>query len=265
MIGCIGTPWVERKESSIHARLEDDTIAIRSMLALSCAIDTHTCLFDRLTEVSKHTGWLAKVLHDQLASLKHSNGRPVCRIYKALSSTYGDPSSQDPTVTFNVRKSDGGWKSGSDVGTLLRAKEIHVRTGSLCDPAGMASALGFSTKDLQAAFDSGFRCSQPGRDIRDDIPYGMIRATLGAMSTLQDVYTLMDFVEKHLTERSSRTLHVLGGFQTSKTEGNGLVSDSLDEKSWKENDRITASTTLGSTRPDRKQTVWRALFCYYTR
>ena len=127
MIGCIGTPWVERKESSVNARLEDGTVAIRSILALGCAVDAHTNLFDGLAQVSKHTGWLTKTLHDRLSGLKHSNGMPVCRIYKAPTSTYGDPRSQGSTVTFNVRKSDGSWKSGFDVGTLLRVNEIHVR------------------------------------------------------------------------------------------------------------------------------------------
>src|SRR5690242_9574439 len=82
MVGCIGTPWVERKESSVHVRLEDGTIAIRSILALSCAIETHTNLFDGLAQVSKHTGWLAKKLYDRLESMKHANGMPVCHVYK---------------------------------------------------------------------------------------------------------------------------------------------------------------------------------------
>ncbi|KAF1928064.1 PLP-dependent transferase [Didymella exigua CBS 183.55] len=247
MIGCIGTPWVERKESSVHVRLEDGTIAIRSILALSCAIDTHTNLFDSLAHVSKHTGWLARMLHDQLADLRHSNGMPVCHIYKALTSTYGDPRSQGATVTFNVRNSDGSWKSGLQVGALLRANEIHVRTGSLCNPAGMASALGLSAKDLRAAFDSGFRCNQPGDDVRGDVPYGMIRATLGAMSTLGDVEILVGFVEKHLAEHPHQTPHISGGTQTSKTEDSRTATASYDENSGKVMDRTSAKRSIWQT------------------
>ncbi|KAF3031408.1 hypothetical protein E8E12_000286 [Didymella heteroderae] len=104
IIGCIGTPWAERKESSVHAYFEDGTIAIRSILALSYAIDTHRSLFDDMAQVSKHTGWRAKTLHDRLASLKHANGMPLCHIHKAPTSIYGDPESQGATLTFNVRK-----------------------------------------------------------------------------------------------------------------------------------------------------------------
>ncbi|KAF3033703.1 hypothetical protein E8E12_005496 [Didymella heteroderae] len=126
MIGCVGTPWVERKESSVHARLEDGTIAIRSILALSCAIDTHTNLFGGLAQVSKHTGWLAKTLHDRLTGLKHSNEMLVCHIYKAPTSNHGDSVLQGATVAFNFRKSDGFWMGGLDVGAMLRAREIYV-------------------------------------------------------------------------------------------------------------------------------------------
>jgi molybdenum cofactor sulfurtransferase len=266
MIGCIGTPWVERKESSVHARLEDGTIAIRSILALSCAIDTHTNLFDGLEQVSKHTGWLAKTLHDRLAGLKHANGMPVCYVYKAPTSTYGDSRSQGATVTFNVRKSDGSWRSGFGVGALLRANEIHVRTGSLCNPAGMASALGLSANDLRAAFDSGFRCNQPGDDVRGDVPYGMIRATLGAMSTLRDVEVLVDFVEKRLAEHPHQTPRASSGTQSVKAEDSSFATLSYVEKSSKVVDQITANRTQESARPGPKRGVWQALFgCYYKR
>lgn len=265
MIGCIGTPWVERKESSVHVRLEDGTIAIRSILALSCAIDTHTNLFDDLAQVSKHTGWLAKTLHDRLTGLKHANGMPVCHVYKAATSTYGDSRSQGATVTFNVKKSDGSWRSGFEVGALLRANDIHVRTGSLCNPAGMASALGLSASDLRAAFDSGFRCNQPGDDVRGDIPYGMIRATLGAMSTLRDVETLVDFVEKHLAEHPHWVPRASGGTQSSRAENDSFATASDDEKSGKVIDRTTAGRTQESARPGPKRGVWHALFGCYSR
>jgi molybdenum cofactor sulfurtransferase len=265
MIGCIGTPWVERKESSVHARLEDGTIAIRSILALSCAVDTHTNLFDGLAQVSKHTGWLAKTLHNRLAGLKHSNGMPVCHIYKAPTSTYGDSESQGATVAFNVRKSDGAWKSGFEVGALLRANEIHVRTGSLCNPAGMASALGLSSQDLRAAFDLGFRCNQPGDDIRGDVPYGMIRATLGAMSTLGDVETLVDFLDKHLAEYPHPTPTASGRARLSKTEDSSLATISHDEKSGKVMNRTTASRAQENAWLGPKRSIWQALFSCYSR
>lgn len=265
MIGCIGMPWVERKESSVHARLEDGTIAIRSILALNCAIDTHTTLFGGLAEVSKHTGWLAERLHHRLAGLKHANGTPVCHIYKAPASKYGDPSSQGATLTFNIRKSDGSWKSGFDVGAMLRENKIHVRTGSLCNPAGMASALGLSAKDLRAAFDSGFRCNQPGIDIRNDVPYGMIRTTLGAMSTLSDVEALADFLEKHLVDNSHCTPYLSGGTESRKPEDNSCGTVSFDEKPSKVIDRHASNPQCERIKPGTVRSIWKAMLTCYSR
>ena len=67
-------PWVAKKSTQIHARLEDGTVAIRNILALGCAIESHPKLFGSLKEVSKHTSWLASILHAELAALEHANG-----------------------------------------------------------------------------------------------------------------------------------------------------------------------------------------------
>ena len=74
-------PWVVRKEASLHARLEDGTIAIRSILALGCALDNHRRLYGAMEDVSRHTGWLGKLLYERLGALNHSNGIPVCHFY----------------------------------------------------------------------------------------------------------------------------------------------------------------------------------------
>lgn len=201
MITCIEDPWVARKEASIHARWEDGTIAIRSILALSCAIDTHHELFGGLQSVSDHTGWLAKVLYERLTRLRHGNGSPVCHMYKAPESNYGDSTTQGATIAFNIRDSSGAWISGAHVGATLRAHGILVRTGGLCNPAGMACALGINAAEIQKAFESGFRCNQ-AQDVRDGVLFGMVRITFGAMSTLRDVEVIANFIEDRLVERS---------------------------------------------------------------
>ncbi|KAH8724829.1 pyridoxal phosphate-dependent transferase [Phaeosphaeriaceae sp. PMI808] len=202
MVVCIGDkPWVARKEASLHARLEDGSIAIRSILALRCAIDSHRTVFGGMDKISKHTSWLAKKLYGRLSTLKHANGVPICHIYKSTKSTYGDPNTQGATIVFNVRRSDSTWMGPFTVGAMLRAQRIHVRTGSLCNPAGMACALDLSPTDIQMAFNEGFRCNQP-EDIRHGgVLFGMVRVTIGAMSTLEDIETLVRFFEDHIVDR----------------------------------------------------------------
>jgi molybdenum cofactor sulfurtransferase len=104
------------------------------------------------------------LLYARLSALKHADGTMVCHIYKAPTSTFGDPKTQGATVAFNVRDKNGAWMSPYEVGSMLRKNSIYIRTGGLCNPAGMASALGLSSSDMQAAFDEGFRCNQSNDD-----------------------------------------------------------------------------------------------------
>jgi molybdenum cofactor sulfurtransferase len=160
MTTCFGDkPWVARKEDNLHARLEDGTIAIRSILAVRCAMINHQQVFGSMDSISKHTSWLAKRLYKRISTLTHANRMPVCHVYKASTSTYGDSKTQGATIALNARKSDGSWMSPYAVGAMLRARDIHVRTGSLCNPAGMACALQLVTSDMETAFKEGYRCN----------------------------------------------------------------------------------------------------------
>jgi molybdenum cofactor sulfurtransferase len=108
MTTCSGdTPWVIKKDTSIHARLEDGTLAVRSILALRGAIDSYQKLFGGTECISKHTAWLVALLHARLIALKHTNGTPVCHIYKAPTSTVGHADTQGATVALNMRDENG--------------------------------------------------------------------------------------------------------------------------------------------------------------
>jgi molybdenum cofactor sulfurtransferase len=197
-------PWVVRKEASLHARLEDGTIAIRNILALKCAIDGHQQLFRGMDQIAKHTSWLAKQLYERLSVMSYMNGKPVCHFYQSSYSAYDDPKTQGATIAFNVQASDSTWIGPYAVGAMLRARNIHVRTGSLCNPAGMALALGFSSADLRVAFESGFRCNQRN-DLRENgVPFGMVRITLGAMSTVDDIEELLRCLQEELIDHDGR-------------------------------------------------------------
>jgi molybdenum cofactor sulfurtransferase len=254
MITCLEEkPWVARKEASLHDRLEDGTIAIRSILALRCALDNHQQLFVSMDEVSQHTSWLGKKMYERLSAIKHTNGIPVCHFYKATESTYGDSELQGATIALNVRKSDGSWLGPYAVGVMLRQYKIHVRTGSLCNPAGMASALELSPANIRMAYAEGFRCNQQ-EDIRTgSILFGMVRVTLGAMSTLEDVETLATFVETRFAVRDFSRQDRL---TTDRSVGLGQKSKKVsmfDEK------QETPSSPPLSSSSHRVIKVWRVI------
>jgi molybdenum cofactor sulfurtransferase len=96
------------------------------------------------------------------------------------------------------------------VGSLLRGNGIYIRTGGLCNPAGMASALGLSAADMRAAFDNGFCCNQRD-DIREDgEPIGMVQVTVGAMSTLGDIERFAECIEQQLVKSRQETQNASG-------------------------------------------------------
>jgi molybdenum cofactor sulfurtransferase len=196
MITCRSTSWVVRKDSCLSDRLEDGTGPTHSILALRCAIDTHNQLFGSQAEVSKHTSFLARHLYEGLEGLKHTNGTPVVTIYKDPISTHGDPRTQGATVTFNVRNANGELIASTNVGAIAAHHRILLRAGGMCNPVGMAQAIGLSDDDIQTAYAAGFRCSQPN-DIHNGVPFGMVRASLGAMSTMRDVEVLLRFIEEY--------------------------------------------------------------------
>jgi molybdenum cofactor sulfurtransferase len=200
MVACTGQPWVERKTASLHERLEDGTGAVHSILALQCAMRTHEKLFGGFEVVSRHTGWLARCLYERLSVLKYGDGTPVCRIYKDPASTYGDEKTQGATIAFNIRRDDGTWFGSSEVGGLAITSNIHIRTGSLCNPAGMSFALGIGPIELKKIYEMGFRCGQE-HDVINEMPLGMVRISFGAMSTLKDVELLMAFINKAMKHK----------------------------------------------------------------
>ncbi|EMD91482.1 hypothetical protein COCC4DRAFT_129504 [Bipolaris maydis ATCC 48331] len=202
MTTCFGDAWVALKDSSLHARLEDGTIAFRSILALKFAITTHRELFGGLEQVSKHTGWLANQLYRRLVNSKHSNNMPVYRIYKSKDSSYDDQQTQGATIAFNVCRSDGSYVGPWHVGSFLRKHAIHVRTGTLCNPAGISCALKLNSEWLRMAFERGYRCNTE-LDIVEGIPVGVVRITFGAMNTTEDVEKLFRTLSQQVLQEEN--------------------------------------------------------------
>ena len=189
-------PQVVTREDSIHSRLEDGSMPIRSILALRCALDAYESLFLDTKHVSKHTCWLVAGLYKRLSSLKHQNGHPVCYFYTADGSSYGDPLSQGATIAMNLRRNDGTWFDANEVGSLLLKQKVQVRTGSLCNPAGMAKALGWPAEAIKKAYAAGHRCSQQKIQKVPTKPFGMVRITLGPLSTSVDVESICTWIGK---------------------------------------------------------------------
>ena len=199
MVVCLKEQWHAKKADSLHERLEDGTLPIHSIMALDSAMAVHKELFTSLERVSQHTSFLATKLYNELSSLRHVTGQGVCQIYKDPTSTYDNAATQGPIVAFNLRNETGGWVSNAEVEKLAAIKNFHLRTGGLCNPGGVASSLGLAPWEMHENFSAGQRCGNEN-DIMRGKPTGMVRVSLGAMSTLNDVDSFVAFVREFFVQ-----------------------------------------------------------------
>ncbi|KAF3006047.1 hypothetical protein E8E13_010860 [Curvularia kusanoi] len=200
MVVCLKEQWHSKKADSLHERLEDGTLPIHSIMALDSAIATHKEIFASLERVSQHTGFLAARLYNELSMLRHSNGQDACQIYKDPNSSYRDAATQGPIVAFNLRNEVGGWVSNAEVEKLAAIKNFHLRTGGLCNPGGVAASLNLAPWEMHENFSAGQRCGNEN-DVMRGKPTGMIRVSLGAMSTMNDVDSFIAFVREFFVEK----------------------------------------------------------------
>jgi molybdenum cofactor sulfurtransferase len=195
MVVTIDDKWHARKTTTIHDALEDGTLPFHSIFALDHAINVHKRLYgsEPMEFISLHTAQLSKQLYDDLCSLRHRNGKAVIRIYNEPSAVYGDSKTQGATIAFNVLNPDSTLVPYKDVEKLGNAYGIYIRSGSLCNPGGMATYLSWTPQEMKAAFAYGHRCSDP-TELVDGKATGVIRVSLGGMSTASDVKALIDFL-----------------------------------------------------------------------
>ena len=124
------------------------------------------------------------------------------RRWRTCQSSYDDAATQGPIVAFNLRNETGGWVSNAEVEKLAAIKNFHLRTGGLCNPGGIAASLNLAPWEMHENFSAGQRCGNEN-DIMQGKPTGMIRISLGAMSTMNDVNAFIAFVREFFIQKES--------------------------------------------------------------
>lgn len=207
-----GGAFHAKRNSAPHEHMEDGTLPFHSIIALDTAIAVHCELFGSFSNISKHTTSLVMYLHQELVSLEHYNKRRVCTIYsESFPTAVGDISvdawsrCQGPTITFNMRRADGGWVGYSEVEKLAAVKGINIRTGGLCNPGGVESYIGLEAWEIKQNYEAGHRCWDD-QDIMRGKPTGAIRVSLGAMSSLNDVEKFVAFIKEFYVEQGRSVL-----------------------------------------------------------
>jgi molybdenum cofactor sulfurtransferase len=201
MVVCLKEQWHAPKAQFLHEHLEDGTLPVHSIIALDAALEVHKQLFGSIQDVASHTSFLSTRLYTKLESLRHGNGQRTCVLYSPDPDTANNGLGSGPVVAFNIRNSQGAWISLAEVEKLATLKGFHIRTGGVCNPGGIASALGLEPWEMKRNFSSGFRCGTDV-DIMAGKPTGVIRASLGAMSTISDVDSFIDFIAEFYRDTS---------------------------------------------------------------
>lgn len=220
MVVCSREQWHISKTQSLHESLEDGTLPMHSIIALDSALNVHRDLFGDMRDIASHTSLLAQRLYQGLSALKHYNSESVCTIYSLPSSENNITSAGNgPVIAFNLRNHLGAWISLTEFEKLAFLKQFHIRTGGVCNPGGIASALNLQPWEMRQNFSAGFRCGSEN-DIIAGKPTGVIRVSLGAMSTISDVDKFIEFIAEFY-----RTLLSSEYLSSTMSEFPGAISD----------------------------------------
>jgi len=175
-----------------EAAFEDGTVNYLMIPAVSEGL----AMLDRIgmatiqTRVSCLTGWLL----DELHALHHDNGQPLVQVHGPDTTE-----ARGGTVTVNLYDPDGVPFQGARLEELAGEANISIRTGCFCNPGAGEIAHGLDKELLlhyfQRPTDVGFQ--ELVADVRERTgkEVSAIRISVGLVTTFEDVWQLVRFVE----------------------------------------------------------------------
>jgi molybdenum cofactor sulfurtransferase len=157
---------------------------------------------------------VATVLARRLLQLTHFNGRPVCAVYGSWSDIVSKyqceedvRTIQGPIVAFNVMDNSGRVVSCRDIERAGELRGIVLRSGSVCNSGGLRMALGLSIDEIAEVWkevvsmgdgedgDPSASCDD-GMVLPDGTPTGVLRASFGYASVVEDAEYIADFISE---------------------------------------------------------------------
>ena len=145
-----------------------------------------------MKRISEHTLFLLYHLCTAISELRHSNGRPLCVIYNDTTDAYPytDTMTQGVTIAFNILGINSNHVAYSHVEKIANEKGIHLQAGGLCNPECIGSYLQVELLQFKHAWSAGYWCrGADSLDIINGKPTGIVRASLGAVSTINNIFS----------------------------------------------------------------------------
>lgn len=194
-----------RRSSQLHQSLEDGTIPIHAILELSLAIDSHLQIYGSFENVHMHTDKIREYAVSKLKQLKfESTGGKMLQIYDWPGAQHG------PVIAFSLLSSSGEPVGYYGFGKLASARDISLRTGTLCNIGGVQKFLDRTNEEIKADYEKGHRCGDI-LDIIDGKPTGVIRVSFGAMTMISEIDTLISFIKEYMEDRSPADGEIIAG------------------------------------------------------
>ncbi|XP_046392268.1 molybdenum cofactor sulfurase isoform X2 [Ischnura elegans] len=211
-------------------RFEDGTIPFLSILSLHYGFEMLTKLVGSMSNVTIHTFNLAKYFYESLISMRHSNGKPVAKIY--CDTKYDNMLTQGNIVNFNILRANGNYVGYGVVLQMANLNKIHLRTGCFCNSGACQRHLGLCDEDILKNFEAGHICGDT-MDLINGKPTGSVRISFGYMSTKEDADALLNMIKEHFLENRVEFKHFKEE-EVSLDSTKGYKNKLREENSWTE-------------------------------
>jgi selenocysteine lyase/cysteine desulfurase len=138
------------------------------------------------------TGWML----GRLAGLRHRDGQPMVAVHGPAGTRH-----RGGTVAFSLLDSRGRAIDVQAVARDTAAAGISIRTGCFCNPGATEAAFGLTRSAARRAARSGARTEDGYREAIGLDSGGAIRASVGLVSTIEDVERLLTLAETTYRDR----------------------------------------------------------------
>ncbi len=184
-----------------EAAFEDGTVDYLSIPAVEIGLKHIASIgIETIHErVISLTGWLL----DNLLALRHSNAKPLIRVY-------GSPNvyMRGGTITINFYDPDGKLIDYRRVEELANEINISLRTGCFCNPGAIEMAEDLTEEDMAEGFKEGRRMAFPFFlsiiEHKAGKSAGAVRISVGLATNFADVYRFIRFAHGFLDKSSEK-------------------------------------------------------------
>lgn len=175
-----------------EAGFEDGTVDYLGIPALQIGLEHLESIGMETIEerVRCLTGWLL----DNLVAMRHSNGRPLARIYGPITTQ-----ERGGTITFNLYDPEGRLVDYRRIEELAGREKISLRTGCFCNPGVGEAAERLTAEEIMAGFDQLSHPTLP--QFVHTIEHisgksaGAVRISVGLASNFGDAHRFLQFAQ----------------------------------------------------------------------